>query len=221
MKQTTAETSTFIANYTLIEKESFGWKQLTRIEKFEVDGYTIPKFINEFWTPRQRQNNPIHEISYRACFKAELPRLFINLLTEEEDVVYDPFSGRGTTIIEAALLGRKVISNDINPLSKILCYPRLFIPPIQEVEYRLKEISLMENLKADIDLSMFYHYKTEAEIVSLRNYLINKNKTEREDYVDRWIRMVATNRLTGHSKIFFLYIHCLQIKPSPPKGREK
>ena len=203
MKQTAAEISTFIADYTLIEKENFGGKQLTRIEKFKVDSYTIPRFINEFWTPRQRQNNPIHEISYRACFKAELPRFFISLLTEEEDVVYDPFSGRGTTIIEAALLGRKVISNDINPLSKILCYPRLFIPPRQEVEYRLKEISLMENLKADIDLSMFYHYKTEAEIVSLRNYLINKNRTGREDYVDRWIRMVATNRLTGHSKNFF------------------
>ena len=79
MKQPAAEISTFIADYTLIEKENFGGKQLTRIEKFKVDSYTIPRFINEFWTPRQRQNNPIHEISYRACFKAELPRFFISL----------------------------------------------------------------------------------------------------------------------------------------------
>jgi superfamily I DNA and/or RNA helicase len=31
--------------------------------------------------------------------------------------------------------------------------------------------------------------------------LINKN--DEKDYIDDWIRMVATNRLTGHSKGFF------------------
>jgi len=74
----------------------------------------------EFWTAKQRQANKLHEISYRACFKPQLPRFFIEKYTKEGDIVYDPFLGRGTTIIEAALLGRNVIGNDINPLSKIL-----------------------------------------------------------------------------------------------------
>jgi len=26
-------------------------------------------YINEFWTSGQRQASPLHEISYRACFK--------------------------------------------------------------------------------------------------------------------------------------------------------
>ncbi len=47
---------------------------------------------------------------------------FIKLLTNKDDVVYDPFSGRGTSVIEAALLERNIISNDVNPLSKILEY---------------------------------------------------------------------------------------------------
>ena len=50
---------------------------------------------------------------------------------------------------------------------------------------------------------MFYHPNTVSEIISLRNYFINKKKNEEEDFVDGWIRMVATNRLTGHSKNFF------------------
>ena len=50
---------------------------------------------------------------------------------------------------------------------------------------------------------MFYHPDTESEIVSLRNYLIRRKKNEEEDLIDSWIRMVATNRLTGHSKNFF------------------
>ncbi|MCW8824572.1 MAG: DNA methyltransferase [Ignavibacteriaceae bacterium] len=175
----------------------------TEIDHFDFGGINIPKFINEFWTSKQRQNNPIHEVSYRACFKAELPRFFINILTKEKDIVYDPFAGRGTTTIEAALLNRNVIANDINPLSTILSKPRLFIPTYKEVETRLDKIKFRKELKADIDLSMFYHPDTESEIVSLRNYLIKRKKNKEEDLIDGWIRMVATNRLTGHSKNFF------------------
>ena len=55
---------------------------------------TTKKFTNEFWTSRQRQAAPIHEVSYRACFKPQLPRFFIDLLSRKGDTVYDPFSGR-------------------------------------------------------------------------------------------------------------------------------
>ncbi len=163
----------------------------------------IPFFINEFWTAKQRQASSIHEISYRACFKAQLPRFFINLLTEPGDLVYDPFSGRGTTLIEAALLGRKVIANDVNPLSAILARPRLGVPKIDDIKFRLAELDFARGLKADLDLSMFYHPVTEAEIIALRNYLRQRKAENAEDDLDRWLRMVATNRLTGHSSGFF------------------
>jgi hypothetical protein len=175
----------------------------TEIETTEIDGKRYSKFINEYWTSKQRQASALHEISYRACFKAQLPRFFINLFTNEGDTVYDPFGGRGTTAVESALMGRNVISNDINPLSKILSAPRLAIPSIYEIKERLNEIHIDRKEKADIDLSMFYNHDTEAEIVSLRNYLKNRQEENEEDYIDSWIRMVATNRLTGHSNGFF------------------
>lgn len=161
------------------------------------------KFIDEFWTSKQRQSSSIHEISYRACFKAELPRFFINLMSDVQDTIYDPFSGRGTTIIEAGIMQRNVISNDINPLSKIFCEPRLCIPSLTEIQKRLTEIPLDHLQKADIDLSMFYEPHTESELVSLRNYLMERKESGSEDNVDKWIRMIATNRLTGHSSGFF------------------
>ena len=197
------ELKKYLSEFKLDDLNTISGKIKTAMDYFEFDGKQIPRFINEFWTSKQRQSNPIHEVSYRACFKAELPRFFIKLLTKETDVIYDPFAGRGTTIIEAALLNRKVIANDINPLSTILSKPRLFIPSHKEVEARLNEIIFNEKAKADVDLSMFYHPDTESEIVSLRNYLIKKLKKKKEVYTDSWIRMVATNRLTGHSKNFF------------------
>jgi len=181
----------------------FGGSKNTIIEEITINNKKYYRYINEFWTSKQRQASSIHEISYRACFKPQLPSFFIKLLTTSEQVVYDPFSGRGTTVIEAGLLNRKFISNDINPLSKILAYPRFFIPKISDIKKRLDKIPIYKNLRAEIDLSMFYHPDTESEIVSLKNYLEERRSRNEEDLIDMWIRMVATNRLTGHSKGFF------------------
>lgn len=177
--------------------------QKTELDFFLYKEKKYPKYTNEFWTSKQRQGSSIHEISYRACFKAQLPKFFIELFTNHEDVVYDPFSGRGTTVIEAGLLGRNIIANDINPLSKILSYPRFFVPSTTEILKRLESIKLDQELKAKIDLSMFYHPQTESELVSLRDYLENKKRSGDIDHLDEWINMIATNRLTGHSKGFF------------------
>ncbi|MDO9534326.1 MAG: DNA methyltransferase [Bacillota bacterium] len=199
--------SNFLKDFVFSEDSSSnaipGQEKRTLVEEMQIGGLCIPKYINEFWTSKQRQGSAIHQISYRACFKPQLPRFFINLLTEEEEVVYDPFCGRGTTIVEAALLGRRVISNDINPLSEVFSKPRLFVPSLSEVEARLGEIPLDQKRKADLDLSMFFYPDTEGEIVSLQSYLQGRKEDGKEDHVDSWIRMVSTNRLTGHSPGFF------------------
>jgi hypothetical protein len=174
----------------------------TYVELLDPTKPDLKKYTNEFWTSRQRQASSIHEISYRACFKPQLPRFFINLLTKKGDIVYDPFSGRGTTVLEAGLSGRNAIANDANPLSRIMTEPRLFPPDNQAVEKRLLNIP-RESSPADIDLSMFYHPDTEKEIGALRQYLLERQAASRDDMTDRWIAMVATNRLTGHSSGFF------------------
>lgn len=177
--------------------------QNTAVDSITLADRSVPVFINEFWTSKQRQASALHEISYRACFKPQLPFFFIDLLSRPGDTIYDPFSGRGTTVIEAALMGRRIIANDINPLSTILARPRLKPPPLAAVEERLAALGLKQNLQSGPDLSMFFHRDTLQEILALREYLQERKEKDREDETDRWIRMVATNRLTGHSKGFF------------------
>ena len=168
-----------------------------------VGNVAVPVYEQEFWTSKQRQANPLHEVSYRACFKAQLPAYFIERLTITGDTVYDPFSGRGTTAVEAALRGRDVIVNDVNPLCAILTRPRLEVPVVAEIDVRLRALRLTPKVRRDLDLSMFYHPNTEREILNLREYLHRRRDDGTEDNIDRWIRMVATNRLTGHSPGFF------------------
>lgn len=182
---------------------SLNLNQSTVIQDISISNINTTKFINEYWTKKQRQSNSLHEISYRACFKPELPNFFISRLSCPGDLILDPFGGRGTTIIEANLLQRGGFSNDVNPLSKILAEPRLHPPCFSEISDRLNLIPLTKSKPADIDLSMFYHEDTERELVSLRNYFINRILCNSFDNVDAWLRMVATNRLTGHSSGFF------------------
>ncbi len=166
----------------------------------DCDRVHIETYVNEFWTAKQRAANALHEISYRACFKPQLPRFFIERLTLPGDAVYDPFAGRGTTLIESALLGRVPIGCDINPLSSIMTLPRLNLPTVDQVADRLSRIEL-KDVKYPKKLLAFYHPETLKQICSLKKYLTEK--TGSLDWVDQWISLVALNRLTGHSSGFF------------------
>lgn len=163
----------------------------------------IPVYTGTFWTPRQRQANNLHEIAYRACFKPALPKYFIEQFTRHGDIVYDPFSGRGTTVIEAAILGRHIIANDVNPISRILAEGRLCIPDMEALSARLQHIFSIPPTPERHDLAMFYHRDTMRELLQLRQWLQNRRTAETADALDHWIRMVATNRLAGHSPGFF------------------
>src|SRR5688572_20467173 len=193
---------------------------VTRSRTFDGRSLEVPTFVNEFWTARQRQASRLHEISYRACFKPQLPRFFIERLTQPGDRVYDPFMGRGTTLVEAALLGRRPAGCDVNPLSRVLVEARLAPPTCEEVASRLDRMDgasvplplfaqahqpapdAVDTATGDESLTAFYHPETLAQIRALRGYLAARSSAGELDVVDLWIRMVAVNRLTGHSPGF-------------------
>ncbi len=169
----------------------------------------VPTETRELWTSKQRAAGRLHEISYRACFKPQLPAFFIDKFTKPGDTVYDPFMGRGTTPLEAALRGRVPVGNDINPLAAMLVAPRI-APPIQdEVAKRLQDIFAApagkpptSNMK-ESDLLAFFHPETIHQLQQLRAWFHARTRRKTFDTVDGWIRMVALNRLTGHSPGFF------------------
>src|SRR5688572_9812453 len=191
------------------ELRAFQWngrpttRAITSVGLAKSRPIVVETFVNEFWTSRQRAAHSLHEVSYRACFKPQLPRFFIDRFTAPGDVVYDPFMGRGTTVIEAALAGRTPAGCDINPLSAMLAQPRLAPPAAEDVERRLAMLDLSLAVSYPKELEVFYHPETLREICALREYLLARDSSGTLDGIDRWIRMVAVNRLTGHSPGFF------------------
>lgn len=62
--------------------------------------------------------NTIHP--YPAKFIPQIPRHFIEQFSEPGDTVYEPFLGSGTTAVEANILGRNAIGNDVNELAVLI-----------------------------------------------------------------------------------------------------
>jgi hypothetical protein len=74
------------------------------------------------WKDQQRLwGHAFHPMcSYLASFPAALSHAFIGRFSRRGDVVLDPFSGRGTTPLQACAEGRIGIGNDLNPFAHLL-----------------------------------------------------------------------------------------------------
>ncbi len=203
MSQVAAQTSAAPAAAFLAELRAFAaFGAPSRVGELVLDGLVVPTVTNEFWTAAQREGHSLHEVSYRACFKPSLPAFFIERLSRPGDCVYDPFMGRGTTPLEALLRGRVPAGNDVNPLAAMLVQPRLCPPTLPEVLARLDDLELHYDGPLDDDLLVFFHPETLREICALREHLLGAAAAGPLDPVDAWLRMVAVNRLTGHSPGF-------------------
>ena len=74
------------------------------------------------WKDQQRLwGHAFHPMcSYLAMFPAALAHAFIARYSRPGDVVLDPFSGRGTTPLQACAEGRVGVGNDLNPMAHLL-----------------------------------------------------------------------------------------------------
>jgi len=77
----------------------------------------IPLEKTSIWDFTKRGDWAVHSSDYRGNWAPQIPRNLILKYTTEKDLVFDPFVGGGTSIIEAYLLNRKSIGMDINAQS--------------------------------------------------------------------------------------------------------
>src|SRR3989344_7782152 len=117
------------------ELEKFTLNKLNKISSFDL----LEKINWDFkGSKTQYLTHKFH--SYPARFIPQIPRTFIKLLTETGDTVLDPFAGCGTTLVEAKLLGRHSIGNDLNPLATLIS--KVKTTPLSEVQIKRNKLFL-------------------------------------------------------------------------------
>ena len=83
---------------------------------------------------------------YPAKFFPELPRWLIRRYSQENDMILDPFSGSGTTNVEALLLNRHSVGIDVDPFSRFISTVK--VTPLAEKELIEAQESLFNTVEA-------------------------------------------------------------------------
>ena len=99
------------------------------------------------WKDQQRLWGPtFHPMcSYLASFPAALTHAFIARYSRPGDVVLDPFSGRGTTPLQACAEGRIGVGNDLNPFAHLLTAAKVEPATRARASTRLTQLRLAWN----------------------------------------------------------------------------
>jgi hypothetical protein len=116
--------------------------------------------------------------SYHGMFPAKVAHHFIQRYSNPGDVVLDPFSGRGTTALQARVEGRQGVCNDLNPLAYVLSKAKADPPTWEEVNGCLNDLERdfkrARPAKLDVspDIRMLFHDNTLAQLCFLRQRLL-------------------------------------------------
>jgi len=107
------------------------------------------------------------------------------MLSDPGDVVFDPFSGRGTTLLESRLLGRKAVASDLNPIAVALTRAKNSSITLDEARDRLAELKdrfdpVMYLAEASIqpdEIQLIFEQFTLAQLCYFRRRLLNSERS--------------------------------------------
>jgi site-specific DNA-methyltransferase (adenine-specific) len=122
--------------------------------------------------------------SYHGMFPAKVAHYFIQRYSKPGDVVLDPFSGRGTTPLQARVEGRRAICNDLSPLAYVLSRAKADPPSwdsatafLDELERGFKGSKASDPDVSD-DIRMLYHPTTLKQLCYVRAHLLKRPYVE-------------------------------------------
>ncbi|WFQ90863.1 type II R/M system DNA methylase [Mycoplasma feriruminatoris] len=125
---------------------------MANIKKYIVDNETNYIILNnkkicESWKNKSKiWGDSLHRTcSYNAMFPIRIADFFIRNYSNENDIVLDPFSGRGTTLLQARILNRKSFASDLNPLSYVLSKSKEKNISLKELLYRVEQLQVEWN----------------------------------------------------------------------------
>jgi DNA modification methylase len=70
------------------------------------------KYLRNYW---EIPVNKVQLDNHKACYPVQLPSRAITIMTEENDIVLDPFLGSGSTLIACEKFNRKCYGTDLDP----------------------------------------------------------------------------------------------------------
>ena len=119
-------------------------------------------------------NYASHSIhAFAAKFPPQLPRIFIEGLTDSGETVLDPMMGSGTAIVEAFLCSRKAVGFDLDPLALLICQVKTMPVDFLEATWAGKRI-------------IAYSSRLLERPSSLDDAMVKRYSRKDLDFIDYW-----------------------------------
>ena len=153
------------------------------------------------------QYDPIgsHSIhSYPAKFPPAIPKqIFEIFIKDKEALVFDPFSGSGTTLLEGLLHSCHVIGNDTNPIGNLIAETKLTIFSEQDFSLASQNVGKIRkifNNKENVDLGIQFHNKdhwfqrnVQKEMTIILKTIHDENNTKVKNILKTTLSEIAIN----------------------------
>jgi len=177
--------------------------------------FTSSNFLKNTWKQEKRNwGHSLHGMASRSgSFPPALASYFIENFSNPEDKVLDPFSGKGTTALQACLLGRLGIGIDIAPEAYALTAAKTIKVKHEEAVAYLKELELKKPSTKEIEevpeeVKIFYHTNVLNQLLSFREAikedyslrhisylesapnLENKSKSKKSKFAQYWVGVI-------------------------------
>ncbi|HEX9929311.1 MAG TPA: DNA methyltransferase [Pyrinomonadaceae bacterium] len=142
--------------------------------------------------------------SYLGSFPPALASYFINYFSAPGDLILDPFSGRGTTLLEARILNRVPIATDLNPIAIALTEAKNVNISQEQVLSRIDELERKydyalyqpEAMAQDDEIHLIFNPRTLAQLCYLRRRLLKS-----ENDIDKYLIGCCLGILHGSERV--------------------
>lgn len=152
-----------------------------------------------------RSESTLHQLSpYIGKTKSSMATSLVGQFSKPGTVVYDPFSGCGTLVLEAWTAGRNVVGNDLNPYANVLTKAKLY--PYRSLaaaidDFRkintivLGHVSTVDLRKVPAWVRSFFHPETLREAIAWSEILRREK---------RWFLLSCLLGILHHQRPGFL-----------------
>lgn len=79
--------------------------------------------------------------NYPAMMIPQIAGRLIDNYGKKNDILFDPYCGTGTSVVEANLRGINAIATDINPLARLITKAKSTVIPLQVLDFYLKDFN--------------------------------------------------------------------------------
>jgi DNA methylase len=145
--------------------------------------------------------HPFHSLCpYFAMFPEDFVERHVLALTEPGDVIFDPFCGRGTTVFQSLMMGRRSFGTDVNHVAACIAGAKSDPPTLIQILQKIEVLETCFNrLKSrkEAPNAFFehcFHRTTLQQVLFLREEL-----NWRSSRVDRFIAAMMLGALHGES----------------------